>query len=115
MKELRERVGSRLLASLSVSMFAGLVLGSGATVFAQDNARKGKASGQQLLDPFSLETVFSGDNAIAASESERQGNQGNGKGQGPPVDVPRRRRPRSPYVPPGPPDGPPPGPPPWVL
>ncbi|UCD51884.1 MAG: hypothetical protein JSW27_04460 [Phycisphaerales bacterium] len=113
MKELRERVGGRLVVSLSVSMFVGFALNSGATVSAQGNARKEKVLGQQLLDPFSLEMVLAADAAIAAREGDRQGNRG--ESQGPLVDVPVRRRPRSPYVPPGPPDVPPPGPPPWVL
>lgn len=115
MKASRESVGSRVVLGLWVVMFFGAVLSSGAVVFAEGNADVPEALGQQFLDPFSLETVLSPVGAVAVSERDLQGNQGNGKAQGPPMDVPVRRRPRSPYVPPGPPDTPPPGPPPWVL
>jgi len=114
MKEQRKGIGSRRLLGLWVSILLAFLLSSGAIVAAEKNAGEGNALGQQLqvLDPFSLETVLPPGSIVAASESDRQGNQG--QGQGPPVDVPVRRRPRSPYVPPGPPDAPPPGPPPWA-
>ncbi len=81
---------------------------------AAENGRTstGSARQVQILDPFSLRILAVEARVPGAVVSAIQPANKNDKG-GPCVDVPVRRRPRSPFLPPGPPPWPP-GPPPWV-
>jgi hypothetical protein len=81
-------------------MLLVLLVGSGVAAAALDNGGKGKVSGQrwQLLDPFSLEMLQAQAAMVASGDGDQRKQL---------VDVPVRRCPRSPFMPP---DGSPSGP-----